>query len=139
MQFYYDELSVREPVKVSTAANYAKEFIDSYLKRFPKNESTFGTFIVGWHKKTVNEINDITWMFFFVHFFKSSNCHWIKGYELYHVSVSGPTRTKEKQEVCTIGFGSIFSSQYLNMLYVLIYTLFLFLNIFVVYLFYFFL
>lgn len=60
MQFYYDELSVREPVKVSTAANYAKEFIDRYLKRFPMNELTFGTLIVGWHKKTVNEINDIT-------------------------------------------------------------------------------
>lgn len=51
MQVYYEELSVREPVKVSTAANYAKEFIDRYLKRFPKNESTFGTLIVGWHKK----------------------------------------------------------------------------------------
>lgn len=51
MQVYYDDLSVREPVKVSTAANYAKEFIDRCLKRFPKNESTFGTLIVRWYKK----------------------------------------------------------------------------------------
>lgn len=86
---YYDELVLGEPIKVSSAANYAKEFIDRYLKKFPKNKSTFGTLIAGWHKKT--------------------------GYELYHVSVSGSTPTKNDQEDCTIGSGSLFSSEYLNM------------------------
>lgn len=60
IQVYYDELVLGEPIKVSSAANYAKEFIDRYLKKFPKNKSTFGTLIAGWHEKTVNAINDIT-------------------------------------------------------------------------------